>query len=240
MEYFSNLELPDKVTLYDYIILSLRKKDIIATFNWDPLLLLAYRRNMIVKPLPEIVFLHGNVYLGICCADKRLGYLDTLCEKCHRPLQPVPLLYPTSKKDYNSNPAIKDQWNKLLEHLRYCYFFTIFGYSAPKTDYEAREMLRAAWAKNKTVEIAQVEIIDIKDREELENNWSEFIDRTHYGILDDFRHSWLWRYPRQTCEALFDASMLNSPRIPTCFPETESLDHLHEFISSLKIEELHF
>lgn len=37
-DYFSILRLPDKPTIYDYLVLSLRDKDIIATFNWDPFL----------------------------------------------------------------------------------------------------------------------------------------------------------------------------------------------------------
>src|SRR5688572_15008504 len=36
--YFASLELPDHVTLYDQMLLSLRAKDMIATFNWDPFL----------------------------------------------------------------------------------------------------------------------------------------------------------------------------------------------------------
>lgn len=42
--YFSRLELPDSPTIYDYLVLSLTDKDVIATFNWDPLLLQAYVR----------------------------------------------------------------------------------------------------------------------------------------------------------------------------------------------------
>jgi hypothetical protein len=85
-EYFETLEIPNTVTIYDYLILSLREKDIIATFNWDPLLLKAYLRNREAKPLPKLAFLHGNVYLGVCHTDQRLGYLGSLCEKCHSPL----------------------------------------------------------------------------------------------------------------------------------------------------------
>ncbi len=62
LEYFETLEIPDKVIIYDYLILSLREKDIIATFDWDPLLLKAYSRNLKAKPLPKLAFLHGNVY----------------------------------------------------------------------------------------------------------------------------------------------------------------------------------
>ena len=48
-EYFYDMEIPDKPTLYDYLILSLRKKDLIATFNWDPLLLKTMRRHSSIK-----------------------------------------------------------------------------------------------------------------------------------------------------------------------------------------------
>lgn len=35
--YFSSLEIPDTPTVYDFLILSLTSKDVIATFNWDVL-----------------------------------------------------------------------------------------------------------------------------------------------------------------------------------------------------------
>ena len=35
VSYFSKLTIPSSVTLYDYLVLSLRQKDIIGTFNWD-------------------------------------------------------------------------------------------------------------------------------------------------------------------------------------------------------------
>ena len=37
-EYFADLELPGHPTIYDRLVLSLREKDLIATFNWDPFL----------------------------------------------------------------------------------------------------------------------------------------------------------------------------------------------------------
>jgi len=235
-EYFETLEIPNTVTIYDYLILSLREKDIIATFNWDPLLLKAYLRNIKVKSLPTLVFLHGNVYQGVCLTDHQLGYLGTRCIKCHKPFQPVQLLYPTSKKNYNKDLLIKDQWDRLTDKLEYCYFLTIFGYCAPKTDYEARKLMKKAWSINKTAELSQIEIIDIKKSEELRKNWSEFIIRNHYGTYSKFAHSWLWYFPRQTCEALFDATMLLKPRKETPFPKTDSLEELHKFINELKIE----
>ena len=44
--YFTSFSIPKEPTIYDYILLSLRDKDLIATFNWDPLLVQAYRRNV--------------------------------------------------------------------------------------------------------------------------------------------------------------------------------------------------
>ena len=41
--YFESLIIPDTATIYDYLLLSLRPKDLIATFNWDPLLAQAFR-----------------------------------------------------------------------------------------------------------------------------------------------------------------------------------------------------
>lgn len=237
--YFEELELPKKVTIYDYLILSLREKDIIASFNWDPLLLKTYLRNINMKSLPELAFLHGNVFLGVCYTDKQLGYLGSICIKCHKPLSPVQLLYPVTEKNYNKDPVIKDQWSKLTDKLNYCYFLTIFGYSAPKVDYEAIELMKTAWSTNRTSELAQIEVIDIKSNSELKENWSDFTIREHYGIYNNFKQSCLWWFPRQTCEALFDATMQNNPRAHTSFPETESLIVLHRFINELKIESLH-
>ncbi len=144
-----------------------------------------------------------------------------------------------SKKDYNKDPVIKSQWDLLINQLECCYFFTIFGYSAPKTDFEARQLMKKAWSSNKTVALSQIEIIDIKDREELSKDWSEFTIRGHYGVSTKFENSWLWKYPRQSCEALFDATMQQSPRKQIPFPETNSLEELHNFINSLKVEPLH-
>src|SRR5690606_24545958 len=35
-DYFKDMKLPNEPTIYDYLVLSLRPKDLIATFNWDP------------------------------------------------------------------------------------------------------------------------------------------------------------------------------------------------------------
>ena len=54
--YFSSLKLPDYATIYDRLILSLRKEDAVFTFNWDPFLFDAYQRNRYVAPPPPKFF----------------------------------------------------------------------------------------------------------------------------------------------------------------------------------------
>ena len=78
--YFDSLELPDSITKYDLLIASLTKKDCIASFNWDGLLVDAYLRMMkITDNLPEIIFLHGNVKVGYCADCDTFGYYRLSC-----------------------------------------------------------------------------------------------------------------------------------------------------------------
>jgi hypothetical protein len=71
--YFASLRIPEEPTIYDYLVLCLRDKDVIATFNWDPFLVQAYRRNRHAFALPQILFLHGNVMVAFCPDDRVLG-----------------------------------------------------------------------------------------------------------------------------------------------------------------------
>ena len=82
--------------------------------------------------------------------------------------------------------------------------------------------MEKAWPDNKTAELSQIEIIDIKDREELSKNWSEFTIRNHCAVYKKFENSLLWSFPKQTYEALFDTTMQNDPRRPAPFSEADS------------------
>jgi hypothetical protein len=96
-QYFSALELPDIPTLYDYLILSLRPKDLIVTFNWDPLLPQAFRRWRHLGPvLPQMAFLHGNVDISVDTAAHRCRFTSDLA--CgDEAFKPSRLLYPIRK-----------------------------------------------------------------------------------------------------------------------------------------------
>ncbi|MCL4392515.1 hypothetical protein M1145_00005 [Patescibacteria group bacterium] len=82
--YFNSLKIPDSPNLYDYLILSLRKKDLIATFNWDPFLTQSYSRlhSEGVCNLPECAFLHGNVSMGVCLKHNIKVSHKNKCPKC--------------------------------------------------------------------------------------------------------------------------------------------------------------
>lgn len=204
-EYFSSFEIPVKPTVYDFLILGLTKKDLIATFNWDPLLLQAYERcGDITDNLPDLAFLHGNVGIGLCEKDRRAGLINDRCEKCGGKFDKIPLLYPVRNKDYQSNRYIADSWNALKQYMERAYRLTIFGYSAPKSDIAAMNMLHQAWGNIEKRNLEEIEIIDIADENVVREAWKGFIHSHHYSVHKDIFGSAIGRYPRRTCELLFD------------------------------------
>ena len=236
--YFSSLKLPDQVTIYDRLLLSLRSKDLVATFNWDPLLVQAYRRNVTVRELPRIVFLHGNVGIGVCIRDRKKGYIGTRCEGCNQPLSATRLLYPVAEKDYSNDPFIESEWSELKRVLEHAYFITIYGYRAPKTDVAARGIMQQVWETNPTRVLAQIEIFDISPEAEVRENWREFLDDLHYGVSSAFDVSWLMQHPRRSCETLAAATLRNDPWPDRPLPRLDSLPGLHEWVRPLVEEEI--
>jgi hypothetical protein len=236
-DYFELMELPESPTLYDYLLLSLREKDYIASFNWDPFLAKAFIRNRDAADLPRILFLHGNVEIGICPADKTKGFKGDNCRKCGAQLQPTKLLYPVRQKDYKSDPFISSEWGELEAALNDGYMLTIFGYGAPATDVEAVDLMVRGWGANPTFELAQVEIIDIKTEEQLEKTWERFLCRTHYSTSTDLWRTRLLKYPRRSCEALAMATLQNDPWRDNPFPKFKSLSQLHAWVAPLVAEE---
>ncbi|MCX6578452.1 MAG: hypothetical protein NTV82_18950 [Candidatus Aminicenantes bacterium] len=236
-EYFSQLCPPDRATIYDYLVLSLREKDLIASFSWDPFLALAWQRNSRAVKLPKMVHLHGNVEIAVCLECRVKDFKGKICKKCRKLLIPTPLLYPVKQKNYSAHPFIEAEWNELRFFLKHTYFLTIFGYAAPETDVEARKLLLNAWKDNPTFELAQIEIIDIKPEEKLTRKWKEFFCRDHYGIFKSIWSSYLFRYPRRSCEAFAMATLQQSPWRVNPFPKTTNLRKLQEWARLLWFEE---
>ena len=200
--YFSALRLPDEATIYDHLVLSLREKDAIATFNWDPFLWQAMERNSDLSPGPEVFFLHGCAILGYCLIDRTQGELDSLCRKCGGRRRAVPLLYPVATKDYTKDMYINAQWRALEDLLEAAFLVTIFGYGAPDTDVEAMQLMTKAWGSPDVRAMEEIEVVDRPgcDEDEMAARWDSFIHTHHYQVHDDFFDSMLARNPRRSVE----------------------------------------
>lgn len=231
-KYFSALEIPDKPTIYDYLVLSLREKDVIATFNWDPLLVQAYSRSREAGlPLPRLLFLHGNVAIGYCRKHKLMGLKEIVCQECNEQFTPTELLYPIHKKDYKKDQFIEGQWAALQAALKKAFMITIFGYSGPKSDEEAISLMKGAWGNVTDRRMEQTCFITIENKEVVAENWNQFIHTHHYEIQADFFDSWIANHPRRTGEAYFNQYfkalfISNNP-----VPHTESLLGLYDWYS---------
>jgi len=201
--YFSSLKLPETPTLYDHLLISLRPKDMVVTFNWDPFLFDAWNRIKDSVPVPEVVHLHGNVRLAYCPDHSTCGVHGMYCPTCDKELIPSRLLFPVAMKNYVNDPFIKTEWEVLKNWLRQARTLTIFGYGAPSTDKEAVYILNNAWDKDNRL-IERTEIIDIKDKEDLWRQWDPFIVRTYLDCPGNFYKSRLASYPRRSCEALLN------------------------------------
>lgn len=235
--YFEGIQIPDGVTIYDELILSLRRKDLIATFNWDPLLLQAYRRNVRVRELPKVAFLHGNVATGACSEHREKGYAGEACTECGKDYPPSPLLYPVTTKRYRDDAFIANEWAMLETHLRRAFMLTIFGYSAPVTDVDAREIMQLAWERNQTRHMSQIELVDIRPQREVYESWKAFITRNHYGVARRVSGTWQYRFPRRSCESLAGAILHLNPWPPKAIPRYRRLDRLQAWCEPLAVEE---
>ena len=203
LSHYREMRIPDTPTLYDYLLLSLREKDCIATFNWDPLLIQAFNRvNKITRNLPQMLFLHGCVDVGICEACNHFEpFRNIFCQKCGRELANPRLLYPVGQKSYSQDIYIKDSWNAFTWYLERACIVTIWGYSAPKSDSEAKKMMLKAFSADYRP-LDQIEVIDIADEEKLHQTWRPFVKNTNYhlNIHKSLLNSIIAEFPRRSIE----------------------------------------
>lgn len=238
--YFQDMKLPEEPTIYDYLVMSLRDKDLIATFNWDPFLFQAYCRNYDVGSNPKICFLHGNVAIGYSIKDKIAGPAGNFHPESKCLFEPTKLLYPIAHKDYNSDDFISLQWNILNDFLSAdsTKRVTIFGYGAPETDVEAVNLLSSAWGSFDERNMEQFEVIDVQSKDLLLTRWNKFINSHHYDIVSNYFESILSQYPRRTGERFFHQFMPNSPseafQEPNPVPDNfKTLDEMWKWFNPL-------
>lgn len=233
-DYFSELILPSSPTVYDYLVLGLRSKDVIATFNWDPFLIQAYRRSLsVTRSLPYLLFLHGCVLHGYCETDRVSGLRGARCSVCGERFRPDRLLFPIGQKNYSTEPSIASAWDALRQRLRESLMFTIFGYGAPASDKDAVDLLKDAWGSPQARQFEQVEIVDLRSEDELAATWSPFIHTHHYDVFKDFHDSFIAKHPRRSIEA-FEAQYLEAMFIDeNPAPLQVTLDQLHTWYGAL-------
>lgn len=231
--YFQDLELPDHPTIYDYLVLGLRGKDVIATFNWDPFLIQAHRRNRSVAELPDIRFLHGCVAFRTCTEHDILGGPYEECPICHHDLIRGRLFFPDEGKDYVKNELIYRDWNAVTKRLKKAFHLTIFGYSGPATDYNARKLLLDGWKQTPMRDISHAEIIDTQDESILYKTWADFFPHHHNMIAQDFWDCSVALWPRRTSEWKISASRYGMPAESIGPLRTESLNELQEWFKRL-------
>lgn len=237
--YFTKLELPDEPTIYNVLHLSLRGKDAIFTFNWDPFLIQSRIRLAklgVVPSFPKLFFLHGNVMVGFCRKDKNSGLIGRTCSHCGEPFEPSQLLFPVEKKNYQDGSLIEREWEAVREYLKHTFMLTVFGYSAPKTDVEAITLLKEGWGEIADRNMEQTEIIGRPGSEEqgLRKKWGPFIHTHHYEVHTEFYDSWLGNHSRRSGEAYWnqywEAKFIDNNPIPS---DCKTLDELASWFEPL-------
>ena len=230
-DYFAFLSLPSEATIYDHILLSLRQKDAVFTFNWDPFLYDAYIRNRYIVPLPGIFFLHGNVRIAMCPDHaEKWGGEQEKCSICSRSLENVPLLYPIENKNYSKHPFISASWEAAREFFREAFVLTIFGYSAPTSDIEAVELLRQAWLERSDRKIEHIEVVDKEPSSVLYERWKTFLPTGHLKPIRNISQSWISMYPRRSVEALRHSVYNGEACEVFSLKKTMSLQQMHGYI----------
>lgn len=204
-DYFKDLKLPPVPTIYDYLVLSLRPRDLIATFNWDPFLYQAWNRNHHVGDPPFVAFLHGNVAIGYSSQDKRCGAAGMTAKSTMNYYEPTKLLFPVTQKNYQNDEFIKSQWDMLENFLSdgNVKRVTVFGYGAPDSDVEAMKFIEKYWGGSNKRDMEQFEIVDVRPEKQVAKQWRKLIHTHHYDFTDSFFKSSLANNPRRTSESYF-------------------------------------
>ncbi len=145
--------------------------------------------------LPDLRFLHGCVAYGTCEDHDVLGCVGAHCAVCGKALRAMDPVYPVERKDYVSDPVLRREWDVVLRRLRSAFQLTMFGYSGPATDAEARRLLRLGWAPDNR-QTDHLEVVDLLDQAALERRWQAFIPFSHLMAHSEWGQCSIAGWPR--------------------------------------------
>jgi len=94
--------------------------------------------------------------------------------------------------------------------------------------------------KNQRQKLNEIDIIDIKSRDEVEENWSDFIYESHGGIYNDIRDTRPFHYARRSCESWGDAIMQGDPWSENHLPKFKELKEFQKWLQPLIEEEINY
>lgn len=208
-EHYSSLHLPEQPTLYDHLVLSLRPKDIIASFCWDPFLHDACLRNNSFAPLPRVLYLVGTIRLGTCRRHRISGRVGTACVQCGSIIQPpnAPLADP------GINRAFKKNLENVVHLLADALLLTVIG---PAHDTVTRDLLRMAEERMLSGSMEEIELISRRKA-----------GSYRLQVVDSFYDSRIAKHPRRTCEAAWNQFVEAKYVKGTDIPRAADLAALH-------------
>ena len=104
-----------------------------------------------------------------------------------------------------------------------------FWLQRPKTDVEAKALLKEGWGDVNSRNMEQTEIIckPGKDHADIKETWKDFIHTHHFKICDSFWNSWIASHPRRSGEAYwsqyYDAQFVQENSVPQHWSSLEDL-----------------
>lgn len=93
------------------------------------------------------------------------------------------------------------------------------------------------WRANPSVDLAEIDIVDIRPQADLETAWKDFFVKQHYGIYDSLFDTIQFRHPRRSCDAFAMATLQQQPWRENPFPCFQELARIHQWIKPLLDEE---
>lgn len=122
----------------------------------------------------------------------------------------------------------------MADLLKHTFMVSIFGYGAPVSDASAIDLLKNAWGSVNDRSFEELEVIDVRDEDDLRETWSPFIHTHHYRVEDSFYDSWIANHPRRTGEAYLNQFMKAQFIENNPLPKSANFDELWAWYDQLQ------